>query len=216
MARIVGRLTARQVANAKPPRGKDRVDISDGGNLVLQCTRSNDGHVARSWLFQYQLDGQRRWMGLGALHTISLSEARDKARTLRQQLIEGIDPLKERQKQRQARIAEQARAVTFREVTEDYLKLHLDSFGNRKHREAWRSTLEKYALPRLGPMTVSDVGPNDVLRVVEPHWHTKHETISRVRQRIEKILDYATARQYCSGDDPASRIVEISAEEREW
>jgi hypothetical protein len=100
-ARIVGRLKSRQVANAKPPRGKDSIDISDGGNLFLQVTRGKGGHIRRSWTFKYELAGKRHELGLGATHTIGLAEARDRARALRQMLLDGLDPLVERRKRQQ-------------------------------------------------------------------------------------------------------------------
>jgi integrase len=205
-ARIVGRLKARQVANAKPPKGKDRIDIPDGGNLLLQCTRGKEGHIRRSWTFKYELAGKRRELGLGPTHTVSLAEARDKARAMRQMLLDCLDPLIERRKREQQLIAERAKAVTFKQVAEDYLSLHLDSFKNAKHRWQWRSTLTNLVYPKIGAMTVADIGPADVLRCIEPHWNTKRETASRVRQRIERILDYAATRQYRSGDNPAAHV----------
>jgi integrase len=211
-------LNARQVANAKPPKGKDSIDIPDGGNLYLQLTRNKTdrNHIRRSWTFKYEMggskqekrEGRRHEIGLGALHTVSLAEARDKARALRQLLLDGLDPLVERRKREQARIAERARAVTFKQVAEDYLKLHLDAFKNAKHRWQWRSTLTNLVYPKIGAMTVADIGPADVLRCIEPIWNSKRETASRVRQRIERILDYAAARQYRSGDNPAAHLTE--------
>ena len=207
-ARIVGRLKARQVANAKPPRDKDRIDIPDGGNLLLQVTRGKGGHVRRSWCFKYELSGQRHELGLGPTHTIGLAEARDRARAMRQMLLDGLDPLVERRKRQQELIAERAKAVTFREVAQAYLDLHLDSFKNAKHRYQWRATLATYVYPKIGAMTVADIGPADVLRCVEPIWREKRETASRVRQRIERILDYAATRQYRGGDNPAAHVTE--------
>jgi integrase len=207
-ARIVGRLKARQVANAKPPKGKDRIDIPDGGNLLLQCTRGKEGHIRRSWTFKYELAGRRHELGLGPTHTTGLAEARDRARAMRQMLLDGLDPLIERRKRQQELIAERAKAITFREVAQAYLDLHLDSFKNAKHRYQWRATLETYVYPRIGHMTVADIGPSDVLRCIEPIWNTKRETASRVRQRIERILDYAATRQYRSGDNPAAHVTE--------
>jgi integrase len=209
MARIVGRLTARQVANAKPPKGKDRIVIPDGGNLYLQVTRSDDDHFSRSWLFAYQIDHKRRWMGLGATHTVSLAEARDEARELRRLLLKGVDPLDERRKRQQELIAERSRAITFRQVAEQYLALHLDAFGNAKHRGQWVSTLAAYVFPKIGAMTVADIGPADVLRCVEPIWTTKRETADRVRQRVKKILDYAAEREFRSGENPAASITSL-------
>jgi len=137
-----------------------------------------------------------------------LAEARDKARTMRQMLLDGLDPLIERRKREQQLIAERAKAVTFREVAQAYLDLHLDSFKNAKHRYQWRATLATYVYPKIGAMTVADIGPADVLRCIEPIWNTKRETASRVRQRIERILDYAATRQYRSGDNPAAHVTE--------
>jgi integrase len=208
MARIVGRLKGRQVANAKPKQGRDWALIPDGGNLYLQVTRGTEGHVSRSWCFKYESAGKRHEIGLGPLHTIGLAEAREKAKALRAQLLDGLDPLTERRKQRQAQIVERAKSVTFKSVAEDYLKLHIDEFKNAKHQAQWRSTLATYVHPKIGSMTVADIGPADVLRCVEPHWNEKRETMSRVRQRIEKIIDYATARQYRTGDNPAAHITE--------
>jgi len=111
-AHIVGRLKARQVANAKPPKGKEWAVIPDGGNLYLQATRGKQGHIRRSWLFKYGLAGKRREMGLGALHTISLAKARDKARALREQLLDGVDPLMERRKQEQGRARRRVNAAS--------------------------------------------------------------------------------------------------------
>ena len=207
MARIVGRLSSRQVVTAKPPRGKDRAVLPDGGNLYLQVVAGKDA-ITRSWIFKYELVGKRHELGLGPTHTIGLAEARAEARELRQQLLKGIDPLVERRKQRQSLLAVQAKAVTFKQVAEDYLALHLDSFRNAKHRQQWRNTLAQYVHPKIGHMPVGDVGPADVLRVIEPIWKTKSATASRVRQRIERILDYATTRELRSGDNPAAHVAE--------
>jgi integrase len=208
-ARIVGRLKARQVANAKPLKGKDRIDIADGGNLLLQCSRGEGGHIRRSWIFKYELAGKRHELGLGPTHTVSLAEARDRARALRQQLLDGVDPLMQRREQRQALIAERAKAVTFKDVASAYLDLHLDSFRNAKHRQQWGTTLATYVYPKIGHMTVADIGPADVLRVIEPNWNSKRETMSRVRQRIKKVLDYAAERQYRTGENPAATIASL-------
>jgi hypothetical protein len=204
--RTIGRLSSARVRTARPKRGQRRLVLSDGGNLVLECSLAPDGGVYRSWLFRYELDGERHDMGLGATHTVGLSGARQKARNLRQLLIDGRDPLTERRKQRQMLRAERAKAVTFRQVAEDFLALHLGEFKNAKHRQQWRSTLATYAYPKIGYMPIGDIGPADVLRVIEPLWTTKRETASRVRQRVERILDYATTRELRAGDNPARHV----------
>jgi integrase len=175
----------------------------DGRGLYLQVSPNG-----RSWVFRYQMNGRQRYMGLGSAADVSLAEAREKALAARKLRLEGTDPLGERQRQKQAAIIEQAKQVTFKDVAEAYLKLHLDGFRNPKHKQQWRNTLVTYAYPKLGNMTVADIGPADVLRCIEPHWNTKRETASRVRQRIERVLDYATSRQYRTGDNPAAHVVE--------
>jgi integrase len=207
MARTVARLTPKRVSNAKPSKGDDSVLLADGGNLYLQCTRGKEGHIRRSWLFRYELDGRRREMGLGALHTVGLAEARERARGLRQQLLDRIDPLEARAQAERARLAEKARTVTFRQCAKSYIALHEDSWKNDKHRAQWDSTLEAYAYPVIGNLSVRDVDSASIMKVIEPLWGTKTETASRVRGRIEAILDYAAASGFRTGDNPARRVV---------
>jgi integrase len=197
------------VINAKPPRGDDRAMIADGGNLFLQIVAGKEDHITRSWIFKYELLGRRHEMGLGPLHTVSLAEARAEARELRQRLLKGIDPLEARQKQRQALLAERARTFTFKQVAQDYLALHLDSFRNAKHQQQWQNTLATYVYPKIGAMAVADIEPPDVLRVIEPIWGTRRETAARVRQRVRKILDFATERKYRTGENPAASITSL-------
>jgi integrase len=206
MARTVQRLTPKRVSNAKPRAGDDSVLLADGGNLYLQCTRGKEGHIRRSWLFRYELDGRRREMGLGALHTVGLAEAREKARGLRKQVLDRIDPLEAREQAERARLAERARTVTFRQCAKSYIALHEDSWKNDKHRAQWDSTLETYAYPVIGGMSVRDVDSASIMKIIEPLWGTKTETASRVRGRIEAILDYATASGFRTGDNPARHV----------
>src|SRR5262245_20343463 len=177
----------------------------DQHGLYLQVT--NDG-AGRSWVYRYAIGGRQRYVGLGPAHTISLATARELARECRELRLRNIDPLLERQRQKQALVAEQAKAVTFKDVAEGYLGLHLDSFKNEKHRAQWRSTLATYVYPKIGNITVADIGPADVLRCIEPIWNTKHETASRVHQRVARILDYAATRQFRTGDNPAAHVTE--------
>jgi integrase len=211
MGRTFKRLTAREVMHAAPPRDRRTAMLPDGGNLYLQLSRSkaHPGVVHRSFVFRYELAGRRHDLGIGGTHTVTLAEAREKARKYRQDLLDRVDPLLERRKQHQALIAERARAVTFKDVATAYLNLHLESFKNAKHRQQWGNTLKQYVFPKLGHMTVADIGPADVLRVIEPHWTTKRATMSRVRQRIKKVLDYATERQLRVGENPAAGITSL-------
>jgi integrase len=202
--RIVGRLKAKQVINAKPPKGKDAALIPDGGNLFLQLTKNKDGGVRRSWTFKYQLDHKRHELGLGPLFSVSLSGARDKARSLRQQLLDGVDPLAAKRSAKQARISANAKAITFKEVAEMYLRSHGDGWKSGKHADQWRSTLEQYVFPRIGSMSVADIDTDDVVRVLDPIWKSIPETASRIRGRIESILGFAHVRKFrTSSANPA-------------
>ena len=191
------KLTARTVASLP-----DGWHLDEHG-LYLQVS---SGGAGRSWVYRYVQAGRQRYIGLGPAHTISLAKARELARECREQRLRGLDPLEERQRQRQALIAERARRIRFRDCAEQYLSLHLESFKNARHRQQWTNTLRDYVLPRLGNMVVADITSADVLACIEPIWTTKWTTASRVRQRIEKILDYASAHQYRTGDNPANAI----------
>jgi integrase len=203
MPRHVGMLSSRRVATAKPQKGRTSLVLSDGANLYLQCTLADDGKTVRkSWTFRYGLDGKRHEMGLGSANTFSLPEARQRARTLRQQLVDGIDPLRAKEAARQARLAEAAKQVTFRRCAEMYLNLHQGGWS-ASHRRQWHSTLRDHVFPVLGDLTVADIDQAAVMKVVEPIWKTKTVTATRVRSRIEAVLDYALAYKFRQGDNPA-------------
>jgi integrase len=201
--RIVGKLKARQVATAKPPEGKKGIFVADGGNLYVQATIGPAGNVRRSWAFLYERRGKRYSLGLGPIHTISLKRAREKARELREQLIDGIDPLGEKRRKRQLLLAEKSKAITFSEVMDMYLKAHSDKWRSAVHTKQWRDSMVRYALPRLGNMSVADIDTPAVIRTLEPIWKEKAVTASRVRNRIESVLGYATVREFRQGDNPA-------------
>jgi integrase len=205
MSRIK-RLTVREVTSAKPEAGRRAAMLADGGNLYLQATLGKDGGVRRSWVFRYELDGVRHDLGLGSLDTLNLVEAREKARGLRQQLVDGIDPFttkREREKERLAKLAAEARAMTFRQCAEECIRSHRDGWKNPKHRQQWGNTLATYAYPLLGDLAIDDISTAHVVRVLQPIWKEKPETASRVRGRIEKVLGWATVRGFRSGDNPA-------------
>jgi integrase len=207
MPRVLGKLSQRRVATAKPKRGRKALVLADGGNLYLQCTLADDDTtVRRSWVFRYEVDGRRREMGLGAAHTIGLAEARLRARALRVQLVDNIDPLAQREADRQARLAAQAKLVTFEQCAERYLKLHAATWG-ASHRHQWHATLDTYILPVIGNLSVADIDQAIVMKIVEPIWTSKPTTAGRVRNRLECILDYAAANQFRSSENPARHVV---------
>ena len=204
--RALGRLSTARVRTATPEPGKRELKLADGGNLFLLCRRAEGGHVTRRWEFQYELDGRRRFMGLGPTHTLGLSEAREKARELRRQLLDGTDPLEAREAVRRSKAAAAAKLVPFRECARLYLALHESSWG-AKHAEQWNATLRDYVFPVLGDLPVAEIDQATVLKVIEPIWTTKTVTASRIRGRIESVLDYATANNFREGDNPARALL---------
>jgi integrase len=171
----------------------------DGGGLYLRVTPP----AAASWVFRYMLQGKAREMGLGSYPAISLHVARERAREARTLKASGKDPIQARNDQLASERRAAARGVTFAECVTAYLAAHRESWRNAKHRAQWQATLEQYANPIMGAVPVSEVDRAMVIRVLEPIWPTKNETASRLRGRIEAVLDWATARDYRSGDNPA-------------
>jgi integrase len=172
---------------------------ADGGGLYLQVTESG----ARTWIYRFMLNGRAREMGLGPLHTVSLAEARDRARECRKLRLEGIDPIEARNaKKAEARIAA-ATAMTFRESAERYIAAHKAGWKNPKHAAQWPSTLTSYVYPIFGDLPVQAIDTGLVMKALEPIWTEKPETASRVRGRIESVLDWATARGFRKGENPA-------------
>lgn len=172
-----------------------------GGVAGLQLKINDAG--ARSWVLRTMVSGKRRDMGLGGYPDVTLSQARDKARTARAQVSEGIDPIQARQAARSASAAALAKSKTFDECVTAFIKAKSGEWGNAKHREQWDTTLADYAGPFIGKLLVQDIDVTNVLAVLEPIWTTKTETASRLRGRIESVLDWAAARGYRDGDNPA-------------
>jgi integrase len=169
----------------------------DGGGLYLQVR----GPENRSWLYRFKLYGRGHLMGLGTKDDVSLAEARDAAAAARKLVRQGINPIDQRRAAR-AEAAAQA-SLTFAQVAAAYMAAHEESWRNAKHRQQWRNTLDTYAHPILGMRPVAHVQVGDVIRVLEPLWRDKTETASRLRGRIEVVLDYATARGWRTGENPA-------------
>jgi integrase len=187
-------LTIKRIARASQP-GR----YSDGRNLYLQVNANG----AKSWLFRYELNGQERAMGLGPTADFTLKEARERANKARQLLADGIDPLEHKRSERAAKALEAARALIFKEAATQYFNQHESKWKNSKHRAQFLSTLEQYVFPKIGKLSVAAIDTGLVLKCLEPIWADKTETASRVRGRIESVLDWATVRGYRSGDNPA-------------
>lgn len=186
----INRLTARRVATVTEPGYH-----ADGGGLYLQVTASG----AKSWVFRYRFEGRRPEMGLGSLHVIGIADARAAADAARKMVQAGQDPLAGR---RAAAVAT-ASTPTFWDAATAYIAERRAGWTNPKHGAQWTSTLETYAKPILGDLRVDRIETEHVLAVLRPIWTTKTETASRVRQRIESVLDAATVQKKRTGENPA-------------
>ena len=194
--RQLNRLSARTVATKKHPGL-----YCDGGGLYLQVTSSG----SKAWIFRFRspLTQRLRDMGLGAVHSVGLPEAREKAAAQRRVLLDRLDPIEAREQEDRRRTLQSAKAITFAHCAASYIESHRAGWRNAKHAEQWTNTLQNYAEPVIGPLPVQDVDTGSVLRILEPIWAKKPETASRLRGRIENILDWAKARGYRSGENPA-------------
>lgn len=144
-----------------------------------------------------------REMGLGSARKVSLGQARQMAADVRNLLARGIDPIDARKTERAGRALDQARTITFRECAESYIKTHRADWKNAKHADQWTNTIETYCGPVIGSLPVQAVDVGLILQVLEPMWTEKPETASRLRGRVEKVIDWATVRGYRTGENPA-------------
>ncbi|MCB9957979.1 MAG: integrase arm-type DNA-binding domain-containing protein [Rhodospirillaceae bacterium] len=188
-------LSARTVQTIKTPGMH-----ADGGGLYLQVTASG----AKTWIFRYSPDGKRRReMGLGSTSLYGLAEARQKAQDARRLVAEGIDPIEARKRQSEAQRVAKARSATFREVAAAHIEANKAAWRNSKHAAQWSATLDTYAHPVVGDLAISEIETRHVLEILQPIWTEKPETASRVRGRIEAILDAATVQGLREGENPA-------------
>jgi integrase len=194
MARTIAKMTALAVDKARK-----RGYYGDGGGLFLQVSASG----SKSWVFRFKEAGKLREMGLGATHTIGLAEAREKARECRRLRLDGIDPIEARKIARSQARLDAAKAMTFEDCAERYIASYRGGWRSATHAAQWPSTFGRYVYPVFGSLPVQGVDVGLVLKALEPIWTAKPETASRVRGRIASVLDWATARGYRQGENPA-------------
>jgi integrase len=198
----INKLTAVAVQRAKEPGY-----YGDGGGLWLQISRLG----GKSWVFRFTHHGKVREMGLGPTHTISLAEAREKALEHRKAVIEGSDPIEARKIEQQRAKLEAAKAKTFEECATAYIEANRAAWKNEKHAKQWTATFQTYVFPKIGKLSVAAIDTGLVLSVLQQEtgkdkvqlWHAKTETASRLRGRIESVIDWAAFRGYRQGDNPA-------------
>ncbi len=167
--------------------------------LALQVLPSG----GRSWILRATIGGRRREMGLGGYPDVTLARAREAARDARAAIKGGVDPIEAGRKARSMLRSGQKTRMTFRNAADAYVAAHGSAWRNSKHRDQWTSTLSTYAYPVLGSLDVSRIESAHVLRVLEPIWIEKTETATRLRGRVERVLDWATAREFRTGPNPA-------------
>ncbi|GHC96675.1 bacteriophage P4 integrase [Pseudorhodoferax aquiterrae] len=196
MVRRAAELGALAVGRLKDP-GMHAVGGVSG--LYLQIAPGG----TKSWILRVTVGSKRREMGLGAFPEVPLAMARDKARAARAKVELGVDPVLERQRAASALRAEQAKALTFSDAAAQFVTDKGEQWRNAKHRAQWSATLETYAGPVIGKVLVSDVSQTHILSILRPIWTTKTETATRLRGRMEQVLDWARVRGYREGENPA-------------
>jgi len=194
MARQLERLTHKGVQAKRNPGY-----YADGGGLYLQVSKFG----TKSWVFRFARGGKSREMGLGPLHTVSLAEARGKAADSRRLLLAGMDPIEARGAAKTDAKLKASKTRSFSECAAAYVKAHRAGWKNAKHASQWENTLATYVAPKIGPLPVQAIDTGLVMSVLEPIWTTKTETASRLRARIEMVLNWATTSGYRAGDNPA-------------
>src|ERR1700730_15969264 len=187
-------LTAAKVKALKQPG-----DYLDGRGLYLQVRNE----TSKSWLLKFSLDKRAREMGLGSAFDFTLADARDRRDALRKLIKQGIDPIGQRRTDEAARALERAKAITFKASASRYIAANRSGWKNIKHAAQWEATLKAYAYEIIGALPVQAIDTALVMKVLDPIWSTKSETASRVRGRIEAVIDTAKARGEYVGENPA-------------
>ena len=187
MPKLAMELGALEVSRLKED-GEHAVGVVPG--LLLRVEGAS-----RGWVLRYAINGKRRRMGLGAYPMVTLAAARDLAREAQQKIGVGIDPIEERGVKRAKRQLEAAKKLLFRDAARACIRSKSSEWSNPKHAAQWAATLETYAFPHIGDMDVTSIDTQHILSILEPIWRTKTETATRVRGRVETVLDWAAV--YC-------------------
>ena len=201
MPKIARELSAIEIKRLSFPGGNSNVTVAVGGvsGLLMQLMPSG----SKTWLLRTKVGDKRREIGLGGYPSVTLSQARDRAREAKDAIWRGDDPIEQKKAARASLIAAQKRGLSFSDAVERYLAAKLDEFRNEKHKRQWRATLDTYAKPIIGAMLVSDITVSDIQRTLVPIWQDKTETASRLRGRIEAVLAWASVSGHRTGENPA-------------
>lgn len=194
MSRSINKLSAIKVSKTTAPGMH-----SDGAGLYLQVSKTS----TKSWIFRYRRHGKLRDMGLGPIHAVSLAEARKSAAIYKTILLDDRDPIEARKQEQIAQRIEASKSISFKSCAASFIAAHEPKWTSEKHIKQWRSTLATYAEPYIGNLPVSQIDTPLVMKCLEPIWYDKTPTASRLRYRIEKILDWAKIKEHRQGENPA-------------
>jgi len=195
MAKGVYRLIARDLKRKTPGT------YGDGLGLWLQVSAGKHG-TNRSWEFRFTVNGRPRFMGLGSVNTIGLAKARELARECRELRLRGIDPIEDRKQRRAAQAAAARRAISFDECARAYMAAKRAEWRSAKHAGEWVSTLARDVSPAIGKLPVETIDTALVVKALKPVWERAPESASRLRGRIEAILDWAAVSGFRVADTP--------------
>jgi integrase len=195
MPRPMHKLSQVQIGRAM----RQQCTLNDGGGLYFVSRPPNGA----SWIFRFSRHGKDRWMGIGQYPTVTLSDARARATDARRLLSGEIDPIENRRQQRAQSKLELARRMTFAQCAGQYITSHKTAWRSSKHSGQWDATLKTYVHPLIGNLPVAAIDTSLVMKVLQPIWDVKPETASRLRGRIEAILNWATTREFRTGPNPA-------------
>ena len=189
----VKRLSERSVTHNK------YFSVGGVAGLNLQVTPTG----ATSWILRTTVLGKRQHIGLGSYPDVELKAARERARKVKDSIFDGVDPTEEKRAALAAKQLERANQITFAEAALQCHAARAPEFKNDKHKKQWIATLEIYAFPILGHLPVAQISVGHIVEVLRPIWHEKTETASRVRQRIESVMNWSKVQGLCQGENPA-------------
>ena len=176
---------------------KQKGIYSDGDGLRLRVDKNNN----KNWVFRYSMFGKSKDMGLGKFPIVTLSDARQKLVNAKKIIYEGKDPIKLK---KEKQIELKRKSITFKKIRDEFIETFQVEWSNSKHKNQWINTLKTYADPIIGDLAPSEIKTHHVLSILKPIWSSKHETASRVRQRLERIFSYCIASNFMDRPNPAS------------
>jgi integrase len=175
--------------------------LGDGQGLYLSIAKNGTA----SWLFRYMTNGKAKTIGLGQYPGASLQKAREKAQSYRDSRTVGVDPAHAKREEIKAQKLKESKERTFEACATDFIAFKRPSWKNVKHAQQWTNTLTQYAYPVIGGNPINAIDTDEIVKIIRPIWIEKHETATRLLDRIQGVLDYAKVQGWRDGDNPARR-----------